>query len=176
MARQMRPAPSRAIASAGGLKRGERNVSMQCESASSPVAAVSPGGRPKRQLRIADRPLRDEVRADEAELPPVVEGDERGAADLGAGAGGGRDGDHRGDRRRDLRQAAEDRGIGLDRPGMGGKERHALGEVDRRAAAHRDDAVAAALGIDGERGDGGRLGGVRRDIKEDAGPPPGTWR
>ena len=42
----MRPAPSSAIASAGGLSRGDRNVSMQCDSASSPVAAVSAGGRP----------------------------------------------------------------------------------------------------------------------------------
>ena len=43
----MRPAPSSAIASAGGLSRGERKVSMQCESASRPVAAVRPGGRPR---------------------------------------------------------------------------------------------------------------------------------
>ena len=42
----MRPAPSSAMASAGGLKRGEEKVSMQWLSASSPVAAVSPGGRP----------------------------------------------------------------------------------------------------------------------------------
>ena len=42
----MRPAPSSAIASAGGLKRGERSVSMQCDSASRPVAAVRNGGRP----------------------------------------------------------------------------------------------------------------------------------
>ena len=42
----IRPAPSSAIASAGGLKRGERKVSMQCESASIPVAAVRRGGRP----------------------------------------------------------------------------------------------------------------------------------
>ena len=49
------------------------------------------------ELGIADRALRDQVRADEAELAGVGEGEERGAADLGAGAGGGRDGDDRGD-------------------------------------------------------------------------------
>ncbi len=43
----MRPAPSSAIASAGGLTRGEHSVSMQWLSASRPVAAVRPGGRPE---------------------------------------------------------------------------------------------------------------------------------
>ena len=144
MLRQMRPAPSSAIASAGGLKRGDRNVSMQCESASRPVAAVRRGGQAERQLGIADRALRDQMRADEAELAAVGERQQRRAADLRAGAGGGRHRDDRRDRGADPREPAIDRRIVLERAGVGGEQRHALGEVDRRAAADRDDPVAFA--------------------------------
>ena len=38
--------PAAEVASAGGFTRGEHSVSMQWLNASSPVAAVSPAGKP----------------------------------------------------------------------------------------------------------------------------------
>ncbi len=149
--RQMRPAPSRAIASAGGLSRGERKVSMQCDSASRPVAAVRPGGRPsvssgsqiarfgircglmKPSLRPSAR-VSSAARPTSAPVPAVV-----GIAMTGATAGA------------DAVDAAVDRRIVLERAGVGREQRHALGEVDRRAAAERDDAVAGLGALDRER-------------------------
>src|SRR6185369_10126188 len=46
MCDQARSRPSSAMPSAGGLTAGAMNVSMQCATASIPVAAVSRGGRP----------------------------------------------------------------------------------------------------------------------------------
>ncbi len=47
MCAQPRASPSSAMPSAGGLKGGAMKVSMQCASASMPVAAVSRGGKPR---------------------------------------------------------------------------------------------------------------------------------
>jgi hypothetical protein len=49
---------------------------------------------------------------------------------------------------------------------MGGKQRHALGEVDGRAPADGDDAVAALAAILFQRRDHRPLGGVGRRIEE----------
>ena len=59
------------------------------------------------EVRVADGSLGNEVGRDEAELAPVREGHQGGAADLAACAGGGRDGDDRRHRVGDLGNAAE---------------------------------------------------------------------
>ena len=141
--RQIRPAPSSAIASAGGLSRGDRNVSMQCDSASSPVAAVRPGGSPS--VSSGSQIARFGIRCGlmHAELAAVGERQQRRAPDLRAGPRRRRNRDHRRDRGRDPPEPAVDGGILLQRPLVGRQQRHALGEVDRRAAAQRHDPVAA---------------------------------
>src|SRR5450830_877451 len=58
-----------------------------------------------------------------------------------AGTGSGRNGDHRRRLGGDVGQAAFDQGEGLQRAFMRAAYGHALGEVDRRTAAHGDDAV-----------------------------------
>jgi len=50
------------------------------------------------------------------------------------------------------------------RAGMGGRDRHALGEVDAGAAAHRDQPVAARLPVDLDRG---AHAGAGRDLDLD---------
>lgn len=84
---------------------------------------------------------------DEAELPAVLQRDQRCPADFASRPGRGRDRDDRHDGRRDPGNAAEDCGIVFERSVMGGEQGDALRKVDRRAAAHRDQAVAALIAI-----------------------------
>ena len=90
---------------------GRRIVARRQERLDAVRQRVEPGrrGEPRRQpegqLRIADRPLRDQVRADEAELAAVGERQQRRPPDLRAGPRRRRDGDHRRDRRGDPRRA-----------------------------------------------------------------------
>jgi hypothetical protein len=70
-----------------------------------------PGRQAEGQLRVADGGLRDQMRADEAELAAVGQRDQRGAANFAAGPGSCRDRDHRRGGGRDLGDAAQDRGI-----------------------------------------------------------------
>jgi hypothetical protein len=118
------------------------------------------------QLGIADRPLRDQVGTDEAELASVIERDQRRAADFRAGAGGGRDGDDRRHGGGNPADAAQDRGELLQRLVVGGEQRHALAEVDGRAAAGGNDAVALVLAIDRKRGVGRRFRRVGWHVEE----------
>ena len=84
------------------------------------------------------------MRAADRELAAGVHDDHAAAAHLAAGARSRRDGDDRRDRRGDLARPALDHRIGLQRvAGMRRHQRHALGEIHRRAAADGDDAVAA---------------------------------
>ena len=121
----------------------------------------------QRQFRIGDGALGDEVRRDEAELPAIIERQQRGAADLGAGSGGGRNGDQRRDLAGDAIEPAIDHGVLLKRHRVRREQRHALGEIDGRAAAKRHQAVAALGLVHGERRKHGGFGGVGRGIDKD---------
>ena len=129
--------------SAGGLTAGAMKVSMQCAIASMPVAAVRNGGRPSvssgSQMAVLGtrcqlwkpsfRPsstMTIAPRATSLPVPAVV-----GTAISGA------------TRSLMRRAAAFDRRVGRERPGVGRGDGDALGEVDARAAADRDQAVAA---------------------------------
>jgi hypothetical protein len=50
---------------------------------------------------------------------------------------------------------------------MRGEQRHRLGEIDRRAAAERDQPFALFFAVDLERCEGRLLGRVRRHVVED---------
>ena len=128
-----------------------------------------PGRQAEGQLRVADGGLGDQMRADEAELAAVGQRDQRGAADLAAGAGGGRDRDHRRGGGRDLGDAAQDRGIVRQWSRVGGEQSRALGEVDGRAAAQGNEAVALFGAVEGERGQDRLLGRVGGGGVEDRG-------
>ena len=121
----------------------------------------------ERQFRIADGALGEQVRADDAELGAVAEGDQRRSADLRAGAGGGGHGNDRRDGVGDARDAAADRGIVGERQRMRGQQGDRLRQVDRRAASQRDDAVAAGRPVEVERLEDGGFGGVGRNAGED---------
>jgi len=73
----------------------------------------------------------------------VVVHDQYGAAcDFAAGAAGGGHGNDGRHAVGDFGRAAFDGGVGLERPLMGGQNRHALGAVDGAAAAHGNQTVA----------------------------------
>ena len=127
-----------------------------------PVAAVSRGGRPrvssgsqiaalgircglmKPSLRPSARVI-SAARPTSLPVPAVV-----GIATTGAVAA------------RDLGDAAEDGGVVGERAGMGRQQGHALGEVDRRAAADGDHPVAALGPVELEGCLDRRLGRIGR--------------
>ena len=126
----------------GRVVARERKVSMQWVSASIPVAAVSAGGNPKVSSGSQTATFGNQVRRNEPELPTVAKGDESRAADFAAGSRRRRNRDHGGDQSGDLRDSAENGGVAIERRLMGREQRNRFGEVDRRAAADGDEAVA----------------------------------
>ena len=118
------------------------------------------------EVRVADRALRNEMRRDEAELSPVPERDQRRAADLAAGAGRRRNGDDRRHGLGDLRRCRRELRRSSQAAPVGRPQGDRLGEIDRRAAADGDEAVAFARLVDGDRGFRRFLGRVRRNVVE----------
>jgi hypothetical protein len=104
------------------------------------------GGQERRkadgELRIAHRASRNEMRADEPELAAIVERDEGRAAYFRARSccRGYRDDGRNG--AGDSGDAPVDRGVGFERSRMACQQRHTFGEIDRRAASHRAEAIA----------------------------------
>ncbi len=94
------------------------------------------------ELRIAHRASRNEVRADEPELAAIVESDEGRAADFRARSCCRGYRDDRGNGAGDSGDAPVDRGVGFERSRMVCQQRHTFGEIDRRAASHRAEAIA----------------------------------
>jgi hypothetical protein len=156
MWRQARFSPSSAMPSAGGLKAGDRKVS------------IHPRGRRQRrrqakgQYRVADRDLGHDERRDHADLAAIVEDEDRAPAHFAAGAGSRRDGDDGGRARGDAIGPAFDDGKALQRAVVCGADGHAFGQIDGRAAAHGDDAIAIALLVRADRLAHGSLVRVRR--------------
>ena len=101
----------------------------------------------KGQLRIADRTLRHQMPGMETELAAVVDDDDGAARDLAAGAGRRRNRNQRRHLAANARTASFDSRAVCQRSGMGGRDRHCLGQVDRRAAAERNQAVGAVPGV-----------------------------
>ena len=94
------------------------------------------------QVRITDGDLGNHMGREDADLAPVVQNDDGAAPYFAAGArrgGHGNDGQGGGS---DLERAALDQRKLAQRACMAGRYRHRLGQVNRRAAAHGDDAVA----------------------------------
>ena len=112
------------------------------------------GRQADRQLGIADRDRRHHLRMEDDLLGVGrLLRDDAGAADLGAGAGGGRHGDDRRDAVRiGARPPVADVLEVPHRPRLAGHEGDDLADVERRAAAERDDAVVAAGAEDGDAG------------------------
>ncbi len=128
--------------------------------------AVDPGvgGQPQRhrqgQLKIDDRHRGTAGEpGDQHLLVGLGVGDDGEAGDLRAGARGGRDRDDRRPRPRDLVRHL----VVAQMPAIGEQHRHALGGVDRAAAADRDEAVEIAVAQDADAGfdDFGRRVGHR---------------
>ena len=113
----MRPAPSSAIASAGGLMRGEQRTS-RCSgsSASSPVAAVSLGGRPSVSSGSQMARLGMRCGLMKPSLRPSSSVSSAARPTSAPGAGGGRNGDHRRDVARDAVEPAIDQRRYFERP------------------------------------------------------------
>ena len=156
MCAQARSRPSRAMPSAGGLTAGAMKVSMQWAIASMPVAAVRNGGRPSvssgsqmavlgtrcqlwKPSFLPSSTMTIAPRATSLPVPAVVG-----------------HGDQRRDPLADARAAAFDRRVGRERPVMRRGDGDALGEVDARAAADRDQAVAAVAAVERRRRRGRR--------------------
>ncbi|MDR6357779.1 hypothetical protein Q3H58_004450 [Pseudomonas psychrotolerans] len=120
------------------------------------------GRQAERQGRIADRHARYHIGREDAHLAAIVENDDGATTDLAAGAGGGGNGHdgHRG--RGDPGQASLDEREILQRSRMAGGHRDGLGQVDGRASADGDDAVAVGRMEAGHALAGCSLGGVGR--------------
>ena len=112
-----------------------------------PVAAVRKGGRPTVSLGIADHDLRQHQRVeDDLLLMRRLVGHDAGAADLRARAGRGRHGDDRRDALRiGPRPPIADVLEIPHRARLAVHEGDRLADIERRAAADRDDAVMLAL-------------------------------
>ena len=80
-----------------------------------------------------------------ADLAAIVQDEDRAAAHFAAGAGGRRHGDDGGRAGGDAIEPAFDQGEALQRTVVRRADGDALGEIDGRAAAHGDDAIAIAL-------------------------------
>ena len=128
----------------------------------------------QRQFGIADRAFRDQVRGNEFELPAILQRDQGCPADLASRSGRRRDGDHRRYGGGDPGNASENGGILFKRPLVGRQQGNPLGQVDRRSAAHRDQAVTAMFPIHGQRGFNGFLGRVRGRPRENGQVGAGT--
>ena len=99
-----------------------------------------------------------------AQLAVVVHDDDGAARHFAAGAACGGHGNQRGHAVGDLWRAAFNGGVAGERAFMRRGNRHALGAVNRRAAAHRDQAVAAAGLVQRGSGAHGSFGGVGRGL------------
>ena len=137
MLRQMRPAPSSADRLRRRIDARRQKRLEQCESASRPVAAVSQRGSPSVSSGSRDRTLRDEMRADEAELAPIRQRQaaqrarppRRCPAVVGIAMTGATDG-------ADLRNAAVDRRVSF-RAGRNGSRAAPRPSQDRSASRRR---------------------------------------
>jgi len=118
------------------------------------------GGQP----RIGDRDIRDQDPADERRLDPARGiGDDRELRDVSAAPACRWDCDDRRDRCGD----AVDPLIIEDAPAVRAEHSDALGGVDTAPAAHRDQHVAALLGVALEPGGDLMVFGVRREVMPD---------
>ena len=111
-----------------------------------PVPTVRYGGRPTRKFGVFDRDFRHHRgMEDDLLLVRRLVGDDAGAADLRAGARRRRHGD---DRRDAVRVGARPPVADIleipHRPRLRRHEGDAFADIERRAAADRDDAVMAA--------------------------------
>ena len=161
--------------SASGLCASDTNASMPWVSASRPVAALSHSG-----IVISSRGSVIEMSGTSARpmivifTEPVGVGDDAELRDVGAGARRARDHQQRRDRLGDQVDAA----VVQDPAAVAGQDRDALGRVDARAAAERDEHVAALLDVPLVGGVDLVVLGVRGDVGPDhrraAGPRGGS--
>ena len=95
-----------------------------------------------------------------ADFATVVQNQNRAPGHFAAGAAGGGHSDDGCHTVGDLERAAFYGGVGFERAFVAHGNGHALGAIDGRAAAHRDQAVAAVGLVRGSRRTNGRLGRV----------------
>ncbi len=124
------------------------------------------GRQAQRQVRVADGGLGHQVPGVKAQLAVVVHDDDGAARHFAAGAAGGGHRDQRRDPVGDARRAAFDGGVVGERAFVGRRDRHALGTIDGRAAAHGDQAVAAVGLVHLHRRAHRRFGGIGRRLVE----------
>jgi hypothetical protein len=124
---------------------------MQWLSASRPVAAVSIGGRPS--VSSGSQIARLGMRCGDStpSLRPSSSVSSAARPTSAPGARRRRHRDHRRGPRGDPVEPAIDHRIAFERPLMRREQRHALRQVDRRAAAERHEPVAAPGAIDRQR-------------------------
>ena len=118
-------------------------------------------GKAERQLRIADRHGRDQIRAEDHRLASCgLQRDHGAAAHFAARAGGGGDRDHGRKRGTDFVPAVLQVVVVFEGQGMSRFQPNGLAGIDRASAPQSDHAVAVLSLIDFNAGKNARLGRI----------------
>ncbi len=147
MLREMRRIPSRENISEIGVAFRDTYVSRQWVRASTPEAAVCYRRQAQRELRVENRHVRDDVRADDGLFDLLLLDGEDGVG-RGLRSGSGGRGDHDGGRP-GLRDKVDPQVV-ADLPVVGEEDAHRLGDVEGASAADPHNQVELLFPIDVE--------------------------